>query len=214
VDGSLAYGCTQSFQVESAVPGGPRFPNEVLHCEATRGGESRRRRKDRFPAGGVRNTTQGRLGSPQKGDSGPEEELSQGKSTGHRMRNLRSRERKKSSVSLVEQRRSRPGKASSSHGGGVEAVLASLSESAQRAPRKGTHRYRREDRDRGVRGRSSRAWVRPNKPPQCEGGPLKRQFARRETRGSPVLVGSIPLKYTPDEESVTMSRKEAGTGAR
>jgi hypothetical protein len=38
--------------------------NEALHCEATRGGESRRRRKNRLPAGGVRNTTQGRLELP------------------------------------------------------------------------------------------------------------------------------------------------------
>lgn len=48
---------------------------------------------------------------------------------------------------------------------------------------------------------------------------MRRRFAeailvRRETRGSPVSVGGIPLKNTPDEESVTMSRKEAGTGAR
>jgi hypothetical protein len=213
VDGGLAYGCNQSFQVASAVPGGVHFPNEVLHCEATRGGESRRRRKDRFPAGGVRNTTQGRLGRP-KGRLRPEEELSQGKSTGHRMRNRRSRERQKSSASPVERRRSGPGKASSSHGGGVEAVLASLSESAQRAPRKGTHRYRREDRDRGVRRRSSRAWVRSNKPPQCEGDPLKRQVRVVKRAGLRFSVGGIPLKNTPDEESVTMSRKEAGTGAR
>jgi hypothetical protein len=58
VDGGLAYGCTESFLVESAVPGGPRQSNEALRCEAKRGGGSRRRRNDRFPAGGVRNTTQ------------------------------------------------------------------------------------------------------------------------------------------------------------
>lgn len=34
MDGGLTYGCTQSFQVESAVPGGPRFPNEALRCAA------------------------------------------------------------------------------------------------------------------------------------------------------------------------------------
>jgi hypothetical protein len=45
VDGGLAYGCTQSFQVESAVTGGPCSPNEALCCEATRGEGSRRRRK-------------------------------------------------------------------------------------------------------------------------------------------------------------------------
>jgi len=38
--------------------------------------------------------------------------------------------------------------------------------------------------------------------------------ARRETRRSPVSVGGIPPRYTPDEESVSMSRNEAGTGAR
>lgn len=59
-----------------------------------------------------------------------------GKSTGHWVRNRRSRERKKSSATPVERRRSGPGKTSSPHGGGVEAVSANLSESAQRAPRK------------------------------------------------------------------------------
>jgi hypothetical protein len=144
---------------------------------------------------------------------GPEEELLQGKSTGHRMRNRRSRERKKSSTSPVERRRSGPGKASSSHGGGVEAVLASLSESAQRAPRKA--RAGIEERiatgaseaGRRVRGSVQQA-------PTVRRRSAEAINARRETRGSPVLVGGIPLKYTPDEESVTMSRKEAGTGAR
>jgi len=71
VDGSLAYGCTQSFQVESAVTGGPVFPNEALRCEATRGEGSRRRRKVRSPAGGVRNTTlydAGSIHPPSKAD--------------------------------------------------------------------------------------------------------------------------------------------------
>jgi len=65
VDGGLAYGCIQSFPVASAVPGGASCPNEALRCDAMRGEGSRRRRRDRFPAGGVRNTTQAGSKRPQ-----------------------------------------------------------------------------------------------------------------------------------------------------
>lgn len=122
----------------------------------------------------MRNTTQGRLGAPQKGEPGLEEELSQSKSSGYRMRDRRSKGRSKSSASQVEGRRLGPGKASPSHGGGVEAVLASLTESDS------VHREKaragiEEDRDRGVRG--SVVVVRgfgPKRPHQCEDDPPKR----------------------------------------
>jgi len=39
---------------------------------------------------------------------------------------------------------------------------------------KGTSRYRRGNRDRGVRGRSSRAWVGPTSPHSARGDPPKR----------------------------------------
>jgi len=79
--------------------------------------------------------TTSRPGRP-KGCTGPEEELSQGHSTGYRVRDRRSRERKKSNAPHVERRRSGPGKALTRHGVGVEAVSAGLSESEKRAPRK------------------------------------------------------------------------------
>jgi len=145
--------------------------------------------------------------------SGSEEELSQGKSPEYRVRDRRSRERKKSSASPVERRRSGPGKASSRHGGGVEAVSASLSESAQRAPRKARTGIEEgiatgaSEVGRRVRGLAQQA-------PTVRRRSAEATSARRETRRSPVSVGGIPLKNTPDEESVTMSRKEAGTGAR
>lgn len=133
-----------------------------------------------------------RVNALKSGGSGPEEELSQGKSTGYRTRNRRSRERKKSSASLVERRRSGPGKASSRHGGGVEAVLASLSESAQRAPRKA--RAGIEERiatgasevGRRVRGSAQQA-------PTVRRRSAEAIIVRRETHGSPVRVGCIPL---------------------
>jgi len=139
VDGGLTYGCTESFQVESAVPGGPRLSNEALRCAAAYSVVERAvgdREIDSRQAGCATPRRLVRVNALKSGGSGPEEELSQGNSTGHRTRDRRSRERKKSSASLVERRRSGPGKASSRHGGGVEAVSASLSESAQRAPRK------------------------------------------------------------------------------
>jgi len=74
-----------------------------------------------------------------------------------RVRNRRSRGRKKSSASLVEGRRLGPGKASSRHGGGVEAVSAGLTESEVRAPRKCAAPVSSGVRDRGVRGSVMRA---------------------------------------------------------
>lgn len=71
------------------------------------------------------------------------------------MRNRRSRERTKSSALPVERRRLGSGKVSSRHGGGVEAVLASLGESA-RALREKARTGIGEDRDRGVRGTIAR----------------------------------------------------------
>lgn len=74
-----------------------------------------------------------------------------------RMRNRRSRGRKKSSASLVEGRRPGPGKASSRHGGGVEAVSADSTESEVRAPRKCAAPVSSGVRDRGVRGSVTRS---------------------------------------------------------
>ena len=59
VDGGLAYGC-QNRSKSLRYSRRSALSYEALHCEATRGGGSRRRRMNRSPAGGVRNTTQGR----------------------------------------------------------------------------------------------------------------------------------------------------------
>lgn len=163
MDGGLAYGCTQSFQVESAVTGGPVFPNEALRCEATRGEGSRRRR--RVDSRQARCATPRRIKpacGARKGVVGPVEEPAS-ESTGYLMRNRRPRGRKKSSASLVEGRRSGPGKASSRHGGGVEAVSANLSESVPRAPRKART---------GIEGASRQG--RQRQVVACQGRPNKR----------------------------------------
>ncbi len=113
---------------------------ETSRCEATRGGRSRRRHEA--------DNRSARCATPRepasvlsKGVLGTRE--NQGKTLAlsrQRMRNHRPKGRKKSSASLVERRRLGPEKVSSLHGGGPESVLASLTESATRAPRKGALR--------------------------------------------------------------------------
>ena len=82
MDGGLAYGCNESFQVESAVPGGPAsrtklFAAKLRVAEGAVGDE----KTDSRQAGCATPRFRCRLGLPQKGSSGLEEELSQGKST-------------------------------------------------------------------------------------------------------------------------------------
>lgn len=74
-----------------------------------------------------------------------------------RVRNRRSRGRKKSSASLVEGRRPGSGKISSGHAGGVEAISAGFTGSEERAPRKCAAPAPSEVRDRGVRGSVTRS---------------------------------------------------------
>lgn len=172
VDGGLVYGCTQSFQVESAVTGGPFFPNEALRCEATRGEGSRRRRKaDSRQAGCATPRRIKPACDARKGVVGPVEEPAS-ESTGHLMRNRHPRGWKKSSASLVERRRSGPGKTSSRHGGGVEAVSANLSESDH------VHRERHAPVSRRIATGASEAGRRvqgkAQQAPACEDGPPKR----------------------------------------
>lgn len=98
-------------------------------------------------------------GRPKRG-WGPEEELTLSKSTGHWMRNRRSRERSKSRASLIERRRLGPGKASSRHGGGVEAVLASLDESVSACTAKRHAPVSTRIATEASEARLARAWVR------------------------------------------------------
>jgi len=127
--GALVHGCNESFPVESAVLCGPADRTRPFAATPS------------VAEGAVSDTKtdsrQAGCATPRKAGSGcPQGQLGTrggalaGKSPGYRMRDRRSRERKKSSASPVERRRSGPGKASSRHGGGVEAVSASLSESA------------------------------------------------------------------------------------
>jgi len=117
----------------------------------------------------------------ERGVGGPEEELTLSKSTGHWMRNRRSRERSKSRASLIERRRLGPGKASSRHGGGVEAVLASLDESvsACTAKRHAPVSTRIATEASEARLASCVGSQEPGckTPPQCEVNPLKRPGA-------------------------------------
>jgi hypothetical protein len=73
-----------------------------------------------------------------------------------RVRDRRSRERRKSSAPLVDRRRPGPGKAEPFHDGAVEAVLASSSESASCVPRKDAHPVSSRDRDGDARGSVTR----------------------------------------------------------
>jgi len=161
VDGGLAYGCNQSFQVASAVPGGVHFPNEALRCEAIRGGGSRRRRKDRFPAGGVRNTTLLDAGSDaRKGVRDPRRSSRRASPRGSRCA-IPARESGRRATHLL------------SNEGALDreklrrVTAAGWKRSWRASPnRLNVHRERHApvssgDRDRGVRGRSSRAWASP-----------------------------------------------------
>jgi hypothetical protein len=175
----LVYGC-QNHRSRVRLHRRPRSHMKLFIAKLLlRGEESRRRRKSRTPAGGVRNTAQGRPGSvfQKKAGPGSEEELSQSNFPGHRMCDRRSKGRRKSSASLVERRRFGPKKSSSSHGGEVESVLASFIESENRAPRKRHAPVSLKVATEASEARSSRAWVRNNTPPQCEGDPLKRSRA-------------------------------------
>lgn len=82
----------QSSKVASAVPGGARFSDEALRCEAVRGEGSRGRRKTEHRKAGCA-TPRSPARETRKGSSGTAEEPSQGKSAVNRMRNPRSRER-------------------------------------------------------------------------------------------------------------------------
>jgi len=98
------------------------------------------------------------------------------------------------------------------HDGEVEAVLAVLAESARTQPRKTRAPIPYEGRDRGVSGTIST---------QCDGAKsagilakVSRQsdVERRETLSSPARWVVLPVEYTPDEESVTLNREQAGYG--
>lgn len=190
MDGGLAYGCTQSFQVESAVTGGPFFPDEALRCEATRGEGSRRRRKAEsrqagcatprriMPVCGARKGHRGTCGKARKrihgvtGAQSPSERAEEEQRISCRTKALSTGKHL-----VASRRRGRSG-------------LGEPLRIGPRAPRKCTRRYRREDRDRGVRGRSSRARE-GRKSPRVRRRSAEAIVARRETRGSPVLMGSI-----------------------
>jgi len=175
--------------------------NEALHCEATRGEESRRRRKNRSPAGGVRNTTQAK--------SRPEfPHLKDGEA----------RDPWRSS------RRASPwgtGCAIVARKGGARAAHLSSNEGApdreklHRLTTKGRNRSRRvspnrpyvhrekaragieEDRDRGVRGSVTvvRGFGRTR--PHSAKVTRRSDRERRETLRSLAKVGGIPLFTRP-----------------
>jgi len=118
----------------------------------------------------------------------------------HRTRHRRSRGRTKSRASLVEGRRSGPGK--------PRRVTTSRWKRSRRprrigprAPRQGAHRYRAkvatgasEARSRGVVARTPGR--EEHAPTTCSGDPPKRSV-RREPHGAPVSVGGIPSGARP-----------------
>jgi len=129
------------------------------------------------------------------------------------VRDRRSRGRSKSRASPVDRRRLGPGKATSCHDGGVEAVLAALAESVNHnaLPRKERAPVSSGGCDRGVRGTIAEARGFGRERPH-EAYTIRRSDAeRRETLSSPVSMGGNH-RVTPDEESVTLSWEEMGYG--
>jgi len=201
VDGGLTYGCTQSFQVESAVPGGPRFPNEALRCAAAysvveravgdreidsrqAGCATPRRPARASPKGSARDPRRSSRRANPRGTGCAIAARESGRRAAHLPSNEGALDREKlRRVTAAEWKRSRR-----------------VSPNRPTCTAKGTSRYRRGNRDRSVRGRSSRAWVGPTSPHSAKA--IRRSgSARRETRRSPVSAGSNPRKSTLDEES-------------
>lgn len=147
---------------------------------------------------------------------GPREnpkERSLGETWGRRMRNRRSKGRKKSSAPPVDERRLGPGKATPCHDGGVEAVLAAHAESVKTTSRyreRSAHRYRAGVATEVSEARSRRRVEEDNAPTKlARSAEAMRSVVKRS---HPRSRWAATCRVTPDEESVTMSREETGYG--
>ena len=173
---------------------------EALRCEATRGGESRRRQRVETPQRGVRNTTRGGLGptrvtrrQKRRGASSP--------GTGAQSPVERPEEeqripcRRKASWTgkgfVGSRRRGRSGL-----GGFHRVGRARTAKNAQRRHRVEFATGASEARSHGHVGQGHSPGRGKNTPPRRSRDPLKRSV-RRETHGSPVSVGGIPLSARP-----------------
>lgn len=135
-----------------------------------------------------------RTGGPRENPT----ERSVGETWGRRVRNRRPRGRSKSSVSPVDGRRLGPGKATSCHDGGVEAVLAALAESVNRNAHRerGAHRYRVRVATEVSEVRSRRRVGGRQRP--HEACAIRQSDAeRREALSSSVSVGGPPSSTRP-----------------
>jgi hypothetical protein len=134
-----------------------------------------------------------RAGGPQENPS----ERSVGETWGRKVRNRRSRGRSKSSVSPVDRRRLGPGKATSCHDDGVEAVLAALAESVNHnaLPRKKRAPVSSGGCDRGVRGTIAEARGFGRERPHVACTIRRSDVERRETLSSPVSMGGNPSSH-------------------
>lgn len=118
MNGGLAFGCTNPASKSRPWWRAPRGKSLAAKLRVAREAEGVEESRNRSAGCATpREAAWGQLGfHGAKSIGGPRAR--------ERMRNRRSRGRKKSSASLVEGRRPGPGKASSRHGGGVEAVSA------------------------------------------------------------------------------------------
>jgi len=112
----------------------------------------------------------------------------------------------------IDRRRLGPGKATSCHDGGVEAVLATLAESVKQhaPPRKGAHRYRAKVATGVSEVRSTGEWVEEHAPTI----PGRSAEAMRSVvkRSHPRSRWAATQRVTPSEELVTLSREQTGYG--
>lgn len=210
VDGGLVYGCIESFQVTSAALGGARFSNEAPRCEASRGEESRRRHEVDHQDAWCATSRMAGPGRPQ-GELGgrggaPRERVYEAKGA-------------QSPVERTEEEQRTSCRTKALWAGKSSATSRRRSGSGLGEPRRIGHVHREmhrpvssEDRDRGVRGSVVAYLGSEEHSPTVRSRSAEAIASVVKRSKSPVSMGQQPLECTSDEESVTMSRKEAGYG--
>lgn len=175
-----------------------RSSHEVFRCEATRGERSRGRRRVEKPQRGVRNTTRGGLGPTRvsrcqkhRGASSPGTDAQSPVERPEEEQRISCRRKaSRTGKSFVASRRRGGSGLGGFHRIGSARTAKMRSAGIEWGSRQGRQRL-------GHAFTWARnTWQGSNRPPRSSRGSLKRSV-RRETHGSPVSVGGIPLSARP-----------------